>query len=195
MHIPGTQAALITRPRTKTNKAKHEQKVKKIINTDIKMREWSHVLTKDITVHVSYNTPALLLVVKSVKSRTCNRWKKRIHIQGKISIVIIIVCPFSTIAITLSVLLHFTASDYPFSILKHFLHFCTFSFPHSDICSLIYGFWLHLWSLQTLLSEVIELVTISSQPFMIWSITWITNVRKKKILEYFSNRNIQPTIN
>ena len=88
MHIPGTQAALITRPRTKTNKAKHEQKVKKIINTDIKMREWSHVLTKDITVHVSYNTPALLLVVKSVKSRTCNRWKKRIHIQGKISIVI-----------------------------------------------------------------------------------------------------------
>jgi hypothetical protein len=39
----------------------------------------------------------------------------------------IIVCPFSIIAIALSVLLHFTASDYPFSILKHFLHFCTFT--------------------------------------------------------------------
>lgn len=73
MHIPETQAALITKPRTKTNKTKHEQKVKKIINTDIKMRELTHVLTKDITVHVSYNTPALLLVVKSVKSRAGNR--------------------------------------------------------------------------------------------------------------------------
>jgi hypothetical protein len=44
----------------------------------------------------------------------------------------------------------------------HFFSFCTFSFRHCDVCSLIYGIWLHLWSLQTLLSKVIELATISS---------------------------------
>jgi hypothetical protein len=38
--------------------------------------------------------------------------------------------------------------------------FCTFSFRHCVVCSLIYGFWLPLWSLQTLLSKVIELLTI-----------------------------------
>jgi hypothetical protein len=45
---------------------------------------------------------------------------------------------------------------------NHCFSFCTFSFRHCDICSLIYGIWLHLWSLQTLLSKVIELATISS---------------------------------
>jgi hypothetical protein len=46
--------------------------------------------------------------------------------------------------------------------------FCTFSFRHYVVCSLIYGFWLPLWSLQTLLSKVIELLTISSAN--IWNI-------------------------
>ena len=40
--------------------------------------------------------------------------------------------------------------------------FCTFSFRHCVVCYLIYGFWLPLWSLQTLLSKVIELLTIAS---------------------------------
>jgi hypothetical protein len=35
-------------------------------------------------------------------------------------------------------------------------------FHHCVVCSFIYGFWLSLWSLQTLLSKVIELLTISS---------------------------------
>jgi len=36
------------------------------------------------------------------------------------------------------------------------LSFCTFSFSHCVICcSSIYGFWLHLWYLQTLLVQII----------------------------------------
>ena len=31
------------------------------------------------------------------------------------------------------------------------LSFCTFCFGHCVVCSSIYGFWLHLWYLQTLL--------------------------------------------
>ena len=45
---------------------------------------------------------------------------------------------------------------------KSLFFLCIFSFRHCDTCSLIYGIWLHLWSLQTLLSKVIELATISS---------------------------------
>ena len=44
----------------------------------------------------------------------------------------------------------------------HCFSFCTFSFRHCDVSSLIYGFWLHFWFLQTLLSKVIELATLSS---------------------------------
>ena len=33
----------------------------------------------------------------------------------------------------------------------HCLSFCTFSFGHCVVCSSIYGFWLPLWYLQTLL--------------------------------------------
>jgi hypothetical protein len=40
--------------------------------------------------------------------------------------------------------------------------FCTFSFRHCVVSSLIYEFWLALWFLQTILSKVIELLTISS---------------------------------
>jgi hypothetical protein len=46
--------------------------------------------------------------------------------------------------IILSVLLWFTASDYPFSFFK-------LCFGHCIVCpSLIYGLWLHIWYLQTL---------------------------------------------
>jgi hypothetical protein len=34
----------------------------------------------------------------------------------------------------------------------HCLSFCTFSFGHCVVCSSIYGFWLALWYLQTLLN-------------------------------------------
>ena len=63
-------------------------------------------------------------------------------------------CPFVLflLAIVLSVLLRYTDSDYPFGIFKLFLSFCTFSFGHCVVCSSsIYGFWLPLWYLQTLL--------------------------------------------
>ena len=37
----------------------------------------------------------------------------------------------------------------------HCLSFCTFSFGHCVVCSSsIYGFWLHLWYLQTLLIQL-----------------------------------------
>ena len=64
-------------------------------------------------------------------------------------------------AITLSVLLRFTDSVYPFGIFKLFLSFCHFSFGHCVVCpSSIYGFWLPLWYLQTLL----VLLSFSSSP-------------------------------
>jgi hypothetical protein len=40
--------------------------------------------------------------------------------------------------------------------------FCTCSFRHCVVCSLICGFWLPLLYLQTLIRKVIELLTISS---------------------------------
>ena len=61
----------------------------------------------------------------------------------------------SGIPVTRPVALYVCLVDYCFS-------FCTFPFPHCVVCSLIYGCWLPLWSLQTLLSKVIELLTISS---------------------------------
>jgi hypothetical protein len=52
----------------------------------------------------------------------------------------------------LSVLLRYTDSDCPCGIFKLFLSFCPFSFGHCVVCSSsIYGFWLPLWYLQTLL--------------------------------------------
>ena len=61
-------------------------------------------------------------------------------------------CPFVLflLAIVLSVL-WYTDSDYPFGDFKLFLSFCTFSFGHCVVCSLIYRFWLPHWYLQTLL--------------------------------------------
>jgi hypothetical protein len=63
-------------------------------------------------------------------------------------------CPFVLFlsAIVLYVLLRYTDSDYPFGIFKLFLSFCPFSFGHCVVCSSsIYGFWLPLWHLQTLI--------------------------------------------
>jgi hypothetical protein len=69
------------------------------------------------------------------------------------------------LVIVLSVLPRYTASDYPFGIFWSL--FCLFffdlrllvtplvSFGHCIFCSsLIYGFWLHLWYLQTFLTYV-----------------------------------------
>jgi len=56
------------------------------------------------------------------------------------------------VVIALSGLLRITDSDYPFGIFKLFLSFCTFSFSHCIVWpSSIYGFWLPLWYLQSLL--------------------------------------------
>ena len=56
------------------------------------------------------------------------------------------------LVIALSGLLRITDSDYPFGIFKLFLSFCTFSFSHCIVWpSSIYGFWLPLWYLQSLL--------------------------------------------
>jgi hypothetical protein len=63
-------------------------------------------------------------------------------------------CPFVLFlsAIVLSVPLRYADSDYPFGIFKLLLSFCPFSFGHCVVCSSsIYGFWLPLWYLQTLL--------------------------------------------
>ena len=42
--------------------------------------------------------------------------------------------------------------------------YCTFSFGHCVVCYSIYGFWLHIWYLQTLLSKVtwLELWTVNN---------------------------------
>ena len=42
------------------------------------------------------------------------------------------------------------------------LSFCTFSFGHCVVCSSIYGFWLPLWYLQTLLSTVVLTIKTSA---------------------------------
>jgi len=58
---------------------------------------------------------------------------------------------FFLLAIVLSVL-HFTASDCSFGIFKLFLYLCPFSFGHCIVCSSsLHGFWLPLWYLQTFL--------------------------------------------
>jgi hypothetical protein len=64
--------------------------------------------------------------------------------------------------------------------------FCTFSFRHYVVCSLIYGFWLSLWSLQSLLSKVIELLTISVNHIMAVTVTfskwWLHLYRKEPLI-------------
>ena len=53
---------------------------------------------------------------------------------------------FSGVRVTRSLVLYICFAD-------HCLSFCTFSFGHCVVCSSsIYGFWLPLWYLQTLLS-------------------------------------------
>jgi hypothetical protein len=59
---------------------------------------------------------------------------------------------FFILAIVLSVLLWFTASDYPFGIFKLFYQCGMFYFGHCIVCPLIYSFRLPIWYLQTLLS-------------------------------------------
>jgi hypothetical protein len=47
--------------------------------------------------------------------------------------------------------------------------FCTFSFPHCIVCSLTYGCWLPLWSLQTILSKLNLNIDIeASNNLLIW---------------------------
>jgi hypothetical protein len=80
------------------------------------------------------------------------------------------------LAIVLSVLLRFTDSDYPFGILWPL--YCLFffdlrilitplvSFGHCIVCSSsIYGFWLPLWYLLTIVLSVLLLFTASDYPF------------------------------
>ena len=46
------------------------------------------------------------------------------------------------------------------------LSFCTFYFGHCVVCSsLIYGFWLPLWYLQTLLKDMLDCAQKRSTPF------------------------------
>ena len=78
------------------------------------------------------------------------------------------------VAIVLSVLLLFTASDYPFGIFWPL--YCLFfylrllitplvSFDHCIVCSSIYGFWLPLWYLLAIVLSVLLLFTASDYPF------------------------------
>jgi hypothetical protein len=70
--------------------------------------------------------------------------------------------------IVLNVLLLFTDSDYPFGIFWPLCCLSTFylqilitplvSFGHCVVCPSIYGFWLPLWYLQTLLDSSIEMM-------------------------------------
>jgi hypothetical protein len=43
--------------------------------------------------------------------------------------------------------------------------YCTFSFGHCVVCYSIYGFWLHIWYLQTLLSKVTWLELIITKKY------------------------------
>jgi hypothetical protein len=83
------------------------------------------------------------------------------------------------LAIVLSVLLRFPASDYPFGILWPL--YCLFffdsrllitplvSFGHCIVCSSsIPGFWLHLWYLMTIVLSVLLLFPASDYPFGIF---------------------------
>ena len=45
------------------------------------------------------------------------------------------------------------------------LSFCTFSVGHCVVCSSIYGFWLPLWYLQTLLMDMLHCAQNISTPF------------------------------
>ena len=84
------------------------------------------------------------------------------------------------VAIVLSVLLLFTASDYPFGILWPL--YCLFfylrllitpmvSFGHCVVCSSsIYGFWLPLWYLVAIVLSVLLLFTASDYPFGIFKL-------------------------
>ena len=89
------------------------------------------------------------------------------------------------VAIVLSVLLLFTASDYPYGIFwtlccLFFFYFghcvvCSsslrllitplVSFDHCIVCSSIYGFWLPLWYLLAIVLSVLLLFTASDYPF------------------------------
>ena len=59
---------------------------------------------------------------------------------------------FSEVRVTRSLVLYVCFVD-------HCLSFCTFSFGHCVVCCSIYGFWLPLWYLQTLLLIVVILNT------------------------------------
>jgi hypothetical protein len=50
------------------------------------------------------------------------------------------------------------------------LSFCTFSFGHCVVCSSIYGFWLPLWYLQTLLANHLsEKICLSELSYVTWT--------------------------
>jgi hypothetical protein len=104
------------------------------------------------------------------------------HDIAEILLMLILILPFlslppvfSGVRVTRSLVLYICFVD-------HWLSFCTFSFRHCVVCSSsIYGFWLPLWYLQTLLSggygrhDIAEilLMLILILPFAIYKVCFI----------------------
>jgi hypothetical protein len=52
--------------------------------------------------------------------------------------------------------------EYPVLFFMSLFFLCSFSFGHCIVCPLIYGFWFHLWYLQTVLWSVVVMCVLSS---------------------------------
>ena len=74
---------------------------------------------------------------------------------------------FSGVRVTRSLVLYLCFVD-------RCLSFCTFSFGHCVVCSAIYGFWLPLWYLQTLLDCIYKHEYRHQINSIIATILWIT---------------------
>jgi hypothetical protein len=99
---------------------------------------------------------------KSKKDRQHNGQNKTFHIDRRVSCFIL--------AIVLSVLLWFTASDYPFVIFKLFYQCVIFYFGFCVVCpSLIYSFKLPIWYLQTFLKHATLIEEFEDTKWVIWS--------------------------
>ena len=52
--------------------------------------------------------------------------------------------------------------EYPVLFSMSLFFFCSFSFGHCIVCPLIYGFWFHLWYIQSVLWSVVVMCILSS---------------------------------
>ena len=78
-----------------------------------------------------------------------------------------------------------TSGTYPCKIVYACHMFCTFSFGHCVVCSsLIYGFWLPLWYLQTLLTH-----TFCSSALIFQTPRTVSNGSSQFIIYYLHDSN------